>query len=462
MKLRIPHTYTLIFLIIALMAVLTYIVPSGEFNRVDDEKTGKTLVVAGSYHSVDANHQGVKQLLMAPINGMKGAAGVMAFVLIIGGAFGIITKTGAIEAGLSRAVRGIKGKGILVIPIAMLLFGLGGSSYGMCEETVPFYMIFIPLMLAMGYDSLTGFMIVLLGAGVGVASSTINPFSVGIAQAIAEIAPGSGIDFRVVQFIIFMSIAIAFVMWHAIRVKKNPKKSAVYELDIENRDYFLKNISNADKLEFNWRHILVLLGFATGIVVMIYNVIKNGWYLEEISMVFLAIGLFAGIAGGLKEKEIAQSFVNGCKDLVYAAVVIGLARGILVITQDGKIIDTMLNSAANLLNGLPKGIFTTAMLFIQNLVAILVPSSSGQAALTMPIMAPLGDLMGINRQVTVTAYQYGTGITNLVTPTAGTLMAALGIARIPWGKWVKFIMPFILILFVVAAVFLVVGLQIYA
>lgn len=391
---------------------------------------------------------------------------MLVFVLIIGGSFGIISKSGAIEAGLAKTVRTLEGKDLLIIPVAMILFGLGGTTFGMCEETIPFYMVFIPLMMSLGYDSLTGFMTVSLAAAAGTAASTTNPFSVGIAQGIAELAPGSGVNFRWIQWAIFMAVVIAFVMWYAHRVKKNPEKSPLFLLDKENKAYFLGNAGDADKKEFKWNHALVLLGFAIGIMLMIYGVKKWDWYIEEISMIFFGIALFAAIitmiAKQAGQEEIAESFVQGCKDLTSAAVVIGLARGILVVAQDGKIIDTILNTLANTLSGLPKGLFTSLMLLVQNAIAFLVPSSSGQAALTIPVMAPLGDLVNVNRQVIVTAYQYGTGLSNIITPTSGTLMAALGIARIPWNKYVKFILPLVAVLWIIAAIFLIVGLGISA
>lgn len=472
-KSRIPHTYTLIFFIIIFMAILTWFIPSGQFKT--EQKEGKDVPIAGTYQTiakvstdkdgkVTDTRQGIKGILMAPINGGEAAASVLVFVLIIGGSFGIISKSGAIEAGLAKTVRTLEGKELLIIPVAMVLFGLGGTTFGMCEETIPFYMIFIPLMMSMGYDSLTGFMIVSLGAAAGTAASTTNPFSVGIAQGISELAPGSGVNFRWIQWVIFMIVVIGFVMWYGNRVKKNPEKSPMYDLDKENKEYFLGNAGDADKKEFKWNHAVVLSGFAFGILLMIYGVKKWDWYIEEISMIFFGIALFAAIvtmiAKEAGEKEIADAFVQGCKDLTYAAVVIGLARGVLVVAKDGKIIDTILNSLANTLNGLPKGVFTSLMLLVQNAIAFLVPSSSGQAALTMPVMAPLGDLVNVNRQVIVTAYQYGTGLTNMITPTSGTLMAALGIARIPWNKYVKFILPLVAILWIIAAIFLIIGLGI--
>lgn len=460
-NLKIPHTYTLIFTLIVFVALLTYIVPSGEFNRTKDPNTKKTVVVSNSFHYVQNNPQGIPEILQAPIKGIKDSSAIIGFVLVIGGSFGILTATGAIDAGLHKAVDKLRSRGILVIPIGMLLFSLGGTLYGMCEETLPFFMIMIPLALALGYDSLTGFMTVYLGATVGVAASTVNPFMVGMAQALCELAPGSGFQFRMLQYIIFISVAIAFVMFYARRVKRNPEKSPVYELDQQNREYYLGQAKNDNDAKFTLKHGAIIVCFIIGLCIMVWGLLKKQWYIEEVSMIFLGIGLVAGLISGIGEKKMAQAFVGGVRDMAYAAFVIGLTRAILVIAQDGKIIDTALNSAALALQGLPKPVFTTAMLFVQNCVAVLVPSTSGQAALTMPIMAPLGDLVGVHRQIVVTAYQYGNGITHWITPTAGTLMAALGIARIPWNKWAQCVFPLCCVCWVLAAIYLVIGLQIY-
>jgi len=457
MQTKIPHPYTIIFFLIIFVAILTYILPAGEFERYKDSE-GRTLVKAGSYEIVKKNPQGIKGILMAPIKGSIDAAAVVGFVLIIGGAFGIIGATGAIEAGLNRAVTLLKGKELFIIPLSMLLFSLGGTIFGMCEETLPFYMIFIPLCMAMGYDSLTGFMIVFLSSSAGTSASTVNPFAVGIAQAIAELPPGSGVQYRAIQFCIYMIISVGFVIWYARRVKKNPEKSPMYELDKETKIFFSEKSDNSSKLiTLTIRHGLILSGFAAGMCIMVWGLLARKWYIEEVSMVFLGIGLMGGLIARFDQKKIAESFVLGCKDLTCAAVIIGLARGVLIVARDGKIIDTVLFTAAGILNGLPKSLFAVLMLLIQNGIAFLVPSSSGHAALTIPVLAPLGDLVSVNRQIIVTAYQYGSGITNMFSPTSGTLMASLGVAKIPWNKWAYFILPLVVVYWIFAAVFLIVG-----
>lgn len=456
--LRVPHTYTIIFAIILFMTILTWIVPSGEFDT-EETADGRTVVISGTYHEVESNPQGVDDLFTSPIKGIIDAAETIGFVLIVGGAFGVINRTGAVEAGIGRASKIFGKKEMLIIPLCMILFGLGGTTFGMCEETLPFYMIFIPLMMSLGYDSLTGLSVVYIGAAAGTCAPTVNPFSVGLAQSLAELSPGSGIVYRGIIWVIMMAVSIIFVMMYARRVKKDPEKSVVYYLDKINRES-LQNGAGEIK-EFTRRDGAVLLVFGAGMAVMVWGVLARGWYTQEISMIFMMIGLFGGIAGGLREDEIADSFISGAKDLIYAALVIGLARAIVIVAQDGKIIDTILNAAANLLGGMPKVIFVNLMMFVQNVIAFFVPSSSGHAALTIPIMAPLSDLVDVSRQNIITAYQFGTGITSFITPTNGVLMACLAMAKIPWARFVKFVMPLIIVLWIIGIAALTIGLQVF-
>lgn len=452
-KFNMPSTLTIIFSLIVLMAVLTWIVPSGSFERQDIE--GRSVVIAGTYEKVESNPQGFSDVFAAPINGFIDAAEVVGFVLIVGGAFGVVNKTGAIEAVIAHTVNKMKKFQFLIIPVSMILFGLGGTTFGMSEETLPFYMIFIPIMTSMGYDSLTAVATVFIGAGAGFAASTTNPFSVGIAQALSGIAPGSGIEYRVIMFIIFVTICMGFVMMYANKVKKDPTKSLVQHISF-NQEAIDNNDTNIKA--FTIREAMVITVFVLGMSTMVYGVLKQGWYISEIAMVFTTIGILSGIASGLKQDEIVNSFISGSKDLISAGLCIAFARGIVIVAQNGYIIDTILNSAANVLNGLPKAIFINLTFLIEGLIAFLIPSASGLASLTIPVLAPLGDLVDVSRQVIVTAYQFGIGITNLITPTSGVLMGALGLANIPWSKWVRFVMPLMIILIITTMAFLTIGL----
>lgn len=455
-KITIPHTFTIIFLLIVIIAILTYIIPSGEFKRIDVD--GRMVVKPGTYHQVDSNPQGIQDVFMAPINGFVDAAEVVGFVLLVGGAFGIVNKTGAIESGINHIVRKLKGLQVLIIPVSMILFGLGGSTFGMNEETLPFYMIFIPLMTNLGYDSLTAISTVFLGSGTGVIASTINPFSVGIAQALADIVPGAGILYRAIIFIVLMTISITFLMVYANKIKKDPKKSLVYELDANNKKDFIMDDSTIKP--FTIKEVIVLVIFISGMSMMVYGVLNMDWYIPEIAMIFCMIGVFSGIFGGLKQDEIVDSFLTGASDLVSAALAIALARGIVIVAQNGHIIGTLLNYSADALSKLPKFIFINLSFLLESLLSFLIPSSSGLASLTIPVLAPLSDLVGVSSQLIITAYQFGTGLINLITPTSGVLMGALAFAKIPWSKWVRFLAPLFVIMIIVCIMFLTIGLYI--
>ncbi|EBQ2137153.1 putative basic amino acid antiporter YfcC [Salmonella enterica] len=459
-KWAMPHCYALIFFIIVVVALLTWWIPSGSFNYHTVTLSGgetKTVVIPGSYHlleKVSANgdlRQGIAAVLAAPMEGVIKAVDVVAFVLIVGGAFGIILRTGAIERGLLALADRLAGKGLLVIPLSMTLFSLGGATFGMSEEVIPLYAIFISLMFALGYDSMTAILILFLGTQIGYVGAMTNPFSVLIAQGVAGIQGNPQLWLRAIAWLVFTLLAIGYTMWYAHRVKCYPHKSPVYENDRQTRAQFLS--TRRAEVRFSLADRLIILAFVLALAVICWGLITRGWYMIEIGSVFLALGLFSGIVGRMSVSGMADSFVEGCKEFVYAAVVIGLARGILVVAENGRIIDTMLYGLSEMLEGLPQYAFTTLMLLGHNVITFFVPSSSGEAALTMPVLAPLGDLVGINKEAMVMAYQFGNGLTNLISPTGGVLLAGLSIARIGFGQWLKAIAPLFPLLWIMSAVF---------
>ena len=459
-KIHMPHVLTLIFFLIVVVAVLTWILPSGEFERqvIETSAGERSVAVAGTYQPVDKVmedgtdlKQGITQVLMAPGKGIQSMAEVLAFVFIIGGVFQIMAKTNALNMGIQKIVKKLGSKEILIIPILMILFGLGGSTFGMSDELVPFYLLIMPIMFAMGYDSMTTFMTVCLSATVGYAASTVNPFCVLIAQGIAGIQGNPQLVFRMIQWLIMMSVIIGFVTWRALKIKKNPEKSITYQSDILKKKEMNTDV-DFDK-PMTIRQKLVLLTFVVGMIIVVVGLVKNGWYMNELSMCFLAMGILMGIFGGLKETEIAEEFINGVKDIAFAAMVIGFCSGIMVIAQDGMIIDTILNALSNLVATSSNAVFSAVMYVVQSLLTLLVPSSSGLAALSMPIMAPLCDLHGVNPEAAVTALQYGNQLTNLMSPVAGTTVAGLAICKISFAQWWKTIWKVFLILAALAIAF---------
>lgn len=458
-KWSLPHTFVLLFVIIVLVALLTWIVPSGVFERqqleIADGYVAST-VVPGTFRPVvkvsdDRDlRQGLFDVLSAPAKGVVHAADVIAFVLVVGGAFGIIMRTGAIDRGLHVLATSLSNKGIVVIPILITLFSLGGSTFGMSEEVLPLYPVVISLMFVLRFDSMSAVLILFLGTQAGYIGATINPFSVLLAQAIADIPGNPQLWLRAIAWVAFTGIAIAYSMWYARKVRQNPESSPVFSSD---RKLQLDlSVSQEEHPKLSVADRLVLATFVVALAVVSWGLVSRGWYMAEIGAVFLACGLVAGAVAKMGPSRIAEHFVDGCKDFVYAAFVIGLTRGILVVAEQGMIIDTILHWLNGLLSGVPTYALTTLALLAHNVITFFVPSSSGEAALTMPVLAPLADLVGIDRDSLVLAYQFGNGLTNLISPTNGLLLAGLAIARVRFSQWFKVIFPFFLIAWPLAAI----------
>ena len=459
---KVPHVYAIIFALMVIFAVLTWIVPSGSYQR--QEVNGREVTVAGTYEQSEKTYideetgdevdlrQGVFDVLQAPTRGIQEAIEVVAFILIVGGSFQVITKTGAITSGMGRVVRRFKNKDILIIPIAIVLFALGGTSFGMAEETLPFFAIFMPIMMAMGFDSMTAFMVVFVGARTGYIASTINPFNVLIAQGILGIQGNPQLWLRMIAWVVLTAVAITWVVLYARRVKKNPESLITFEDDIAKKVEFAADESALDA-EFTGRQKGVLAVFIAGMCLIIWGLVTQGWYMNEISAVFLAMGLLAGVIAGFSQDVIAQEFVAGIADFAFSAIVVGLARGILVIASDGMIIDTILNALATGLGGIPAVLFTTLLYAVENLLAILVPSSSGLAALTAPIFGPLTELMGLNPEAAVWALSMGSATMSLICPTSAILVAGLGVCKTKLGQWWKTVWKFFLVVSLINIVF---------
>jgi uncharacterized ion transporter superfamily protein YfcC len=448
------NTLVMIFAVVALVALATWVVPGGEYTRIMQE--GKTLVVPGSFTFVKSQPQGIGALLISPIKGFIQAAHIIAFLFVIGGSFMVVQKTGAITVSVQKLAMTFARKPHLqkfFIPTTMLLFSLGGAIFGMGEETMPFVLIFIPLSLSLGYDSLVGTAIPFLGAAAGFAGSLFNPFTVGIAQSIAELPLYSGLEYRIVIFIISTFCMTAFVMWHAGRVRKNPELSPVYKLDKERKHAF--HLDSKTDVAFTVRHKLVLWTFLAAIVFLVYGILKYGWYINEIAALFLGLGIVSGLLGKLSLNEMTDGFKEGARDMIGVALIIGCARAILVIATDGRILDVLLYSLSNIISGVHPILAAQMMFVTQGIINFFVHSGSGQAALTMPVMAPLADVVGITRQTAVLAFQFGEGWINPILPTSGVTMGVLGLAGISWETWFKWMLPAQLAFFVLALLLLI-------
>ena len=447
---KIPHTFTIVFALILFSAVLTWLVPAGEFLR--ESIDGREVVVDGSFHFVDSAPQ-TWQVFSAFFNGFVDKADIIIFILMVGGAFWILNNSHAIDVGVMAFLRRVQrlsryklirrvGVDNIIISLVMILFSLFGAIFGMSEETIAFVVVFIPLAIQMGYDSIVGVCMCYVAAHIGFAGAMLNPFTIGIAQGIADLPLFSGLEYRFFCWIVLTIIGIAFVLWYAHRVKAKPERSPVHKLD----DYWRERAEATENTSLSIRHTCILILLFLTIVALVVGVLAFDWYIAEISALFLAMGIIAGIIDRQSADDIAELFLAGCKDILSAALVVGLASGIIFILRDGKIIDTLLYALTRSLTQTGEVVSLGVMYIFQTLLNIVMPSGSAKAALTMPIMAQFADLIDVSRQTTVLAFQFGDGFTNMLTPTSGVLIGVLGVARIPYGTWLKWVWKFILAL----------------
>lgn len=448
---KFPHTYAILLFIVIFGAALSYIIPAGEFDRQEVED--RVEVVSGSFHGVEQNPVSFLDLIMAIPTGLNEAADIIFYIFLIGGAFGVIRATGAIEAIIQKVMDNVRKNEMMLIPVIMTVFSILGFTTGMAEETIIFVPIGIMLAVALGYDAMVGTAMVTLGAAAGFIGGMFNPFTVGIAHGIAELPIFSGWGFRTIVYLAVLITGILFVMNYAKKVKKDPKRSLVYEEAQNGQLNFVEDDMEFKKL--TKRHIVIVALFALTIAINVYGIFVYGWFLTELAANFFTVGIIIGFVGGLKLNNIFDAFIDGMKIVVYGAIIVGFARAILVVLESGLIIDTIIYSMSAALDYIPNALTAIGMLAVQVVINFFIPSGSGQAMTTMPVMVPISDLQEIPRQVAVLAYQYGDAITNSIIPTSASLMGVLAVAGIPYIKWVKFVWKLVLIWLVIAAIALV-------
>jgi uncharacterized ion transporter superfamily protein YfcC len=443
-SLRMPHTLVIVGSLIVLVLVLSWVVPSGTFERVARE--GREVTVPGTYQQADKVLLGPQWLMIAPIRGFLDGALIIAFLLVIGGAFNVIQETGTIEFAIKRVTAALTTRPTLerlLIPVMMVLFSLGGSVFGMGEETIPFILIFVPLSLSLGYDSIVGVSIPFLGAAAGFAAAFFNPFTVGVAQGLVGLPLYSGLGYRVVTWFLGTAVVVAWVMVYAARVKRRPETSPVFELD-RGRD--LSAYARQSGVEpWTGRRAAIMAIFSASMGVLVWGILQAHWFIEEIGALFLAMGLLMGAVAGLRPSVIASSFVAGAKDMVNVTLIIACGRALLIIAREGLVLDTILHWSSQLISGLPLVVAAQVMFVVQAIINFFIHSGTAQAALTMPIMAPLSDLVGLTRQTMVYAFQLCEFV-NPILPTSAVTMGVLGMARIPWETWARWFLPLMLVL----------------
>ncbi|MDR2008938.1 MAG: AbgT family transporter [Bacteroidales bacterium] len=512
---KVPHTYVIVFSIIVLAAILTWIIPAGEFDRtvkVMEDGRERTVIVDNSFHKVESEPQ-TWQIFTSIFNGFVAQSHIIVFILLIGGAFWILNASKALDVGIVAFINATKrleqnkllkkiGVDNIVMILIMTLFSLFGAIFGMSEETIAFVIILVPLAISMGYDSITGVCLVYVAAHLGFAGAILNPFTIGIAQGLSDLPVFSGWEYRIICWLIINFIGFGFILLYARKIKRNPKKSLTYNID----EYWRRNQgTNEEKLNYytpksGWIsfllvsivlilfsitypdstlkignsqfhfpalpvatalfiiisfftlrksvHFYILNLLAFTIVFLIIGVMGYDWYVMEIGGLFFGMGLASGIAINKSANDITKLFIEGAKDIFSAAFIVGIAGGIIIILTDGKIVDTIMYGLSKSMQNFSKEGSLGIMYGIQTFLNIIIPSGSAKAALTIPIMAPFSDLIEISRQSTVLAFQFGDGFTNMITPTSGVLIGCLGIAKIPYNIWFKFIWKLILILII--------------
>jgi uncharacterized ion transporter superfamily protein YfcC len=480
-RFTLPSAYTILFALIVIMAIATWIIPAGTY---DLDKEGSP--VPGTYHEVESNPQRILvDSVTAPINGMYGiendegninyynsgtlfgAIDVALFIIIIGGFLGVTMSTGAIQAGIGRLVTRLRGRERLMIPILMTVFALGGTTYGMAEESLAFYVLVITVMIAAGYDALTGAAVVLLGCGIGTLGSTVNPFATGIASGFAGISISDGLVSRLIILIVGLAIGIFFVLRYADRVKRDPAASMVHDMKADNEARFRATAGDGDAKVLTGTHKLILAVFGLAFAMMMYGVIPwedlgiglptLWWWFPEMTASFLLFAVVIGLIGRMREGELTESFVAGARDLLGVALIIGIARGITVIMNNGQITDTVLHWAETALGDVGQAAFSIVMFLLFLPLSFLIPSSSGLATVAMPIMAPLASFVEVPESLVVTAYQSANGLMNLFIPTSAVVMGGLAIARVPYGRYLRWVWPLLALLAVLIIIVLAIG-----
>ncbi len=520
-KVKIPHTYVIVFFIVVIAGILTWVIPGGTFDRETIVVNGieREIVSGDSFHYIGNSPQ-TWQIFSAIFDGFVDKSDIIVFILLIGGAFWIMNQTKAIDIGIYAFLRYTRklekhrflrffGIDNLIIVLLMLVFSVFGAVFGMSEETIAFTIIFVPLAIKMGYDSIVGVSMCFVGAGLGFAGALLNPFTIGIAQGLSKLPLFSGIEYRMFCWVVINFVGIGYIVWYARKIRKNPKSSVVYEDD----EYWRKHSELDDEdVEYHTPLSAWLVYAAIGIVLIIFSVyyqqtnLKIGlssivmpivpvltglflvtgflalkksvhffilnllfftigflivgvmgydWYVMEIATLFFVMGLTSGLAYDYTLNDITKHFLDGVRDILSAGLIVGLAGGIIIILQNGQVIDTMLHSVSSTMSTWGTYASISMMYVIQTGINLIMPSGSAKAALTMPIMSQFSDLIGVSRQATVMAFQFGDGFSNMITPTSGVLMGVLGIARIPYDKWLRWVWPFMIILITIGFLLLI-------
>lgn len=448
-KSKIPHIFAVLFIIIIVASLASYVIPAGEYERVTMED-GTEVIDPDTFEVVDSTPVGILDFMFSIPTGFIETAEVIFGILMIGGMFAVIERTGIINLGVGKLANTFSNRGLWVLPILMIPFALITTFTGQIELSLVYLPAILPLMLKLGFDKVTAAGVVLISTIAGFAVALTAPANLGVAQSISQLPLYSGMTYRIIILTLILLIGILYVVRYAKKVRSNPELSITYSDNSEESQLTDDTINLKATTRQKLASVVVLIAF----VILLWGILEHGWYFRELSGLYIITGIVVGIVGGLGMTQISESFVKGFKDILLGAMVVGVARGVAVVLNDGNIMDTIIYAAGNLVEAMPSGVTASIMLVVQALLNFLIPSGSGQAMVTMPIMSGLADLSGVSRQTAVLAFLFGDGFSNIFYPTSGYFMAVLAVAGIKWEKWIKFIWPLILIWYSLAIIFL--------
>ena len=448
-----PNTYVIIIMMMIVAVLLTWIIPSGEFERVKDEVSKQSIIIPGTFKYIENNPISLFKIPVYIMKGLAKASDIVFLVIIVGGAFNIIIETGMFQSFAGRLTKIFSNKEVLIIPVFSTIFALACTTMGV-NTFIGFAPIAVIIARSIGYDAIVGVSMVALGGAIGFSTGTFNPFTTGVAQSLAGLPIFSGLGYRFVCLVVFLIVTNIYIIWYAKKIKANPESSVVYEMEQENKKIEVSEKQH-DKIE--GRHYLVLLIVIACFVLLVYGSQNWKWKLQENAAMFIWMGVLSGFAYGFGPSKIAEEFTKGAKKLVYGALMIGMANGISLILTDGKILDTTVQYLGGLLVTLPSYLQAAGMFLMQLLINGLITSGSGQAAATMPIMLPVADIIGITKQTTVLAFNFGDGLSNYILPTSSALMGFIAMVGISYSNWMKFMWKLFLIWIVVGAILVIVA-----
>lgn len=454
-KFKMPHIYVILFVFGVIATIATYIVPSGEFKRIKGPE-GREMVDADSFHYITSAPVGIVDFISIIPRGLIEAGEIVFFTLIIGGMFMVLRRTGIIEIAVDNLARRFIYKSIFIIPVLTTVFAIVATLIGTAELSLVYIPVIIPLIIALGYDSITATAIALCGTVVGFTVGVLNPINTGLAQKLSGIPVFSGIGLRIILFIVVLAVTIIFIMRYAKKVQKQPTLSSVYEDDSEKRELYQHITEHAPTTATTRQKWGIAVIFAF-FIILVYGVTTQGWFMVEMAGLFIFMGVIVGFVSGLSMQTICEAFNDGFKDVLMGAIIVGLARSIAVVLEDGKIMDTIVHGLGSVIDGTTPTIAVIGMYAVQMLINFIISSGSGQALVTMPIMAPLADMLGITRQTAVLAFQLGDGFTHIFYPTSGYFMAALAIGGVSYTKWIRFFFPLFIIWVVISIITLIIA-----